>query len=113
LFHKFAHLLERLGRHVAVVQADQVDLAAVDAAFGVDLGEIGVLRVPNLAIYGHWAAVGRGLAELYLCIANTGAIFFSTADAAATNAIAAKNMIDASPYFLMSISPTFTSIARR
>ena len=44
LLDEFSGLLDRLRRRVGVVEADELDLAAVDAAFGVDLLEIGLLR---------------------------------------------------------------------
>jgi hypothetical protein len=44
LFDELACLLDRLGRRVRVIEADELDLAAVDSAFGVDLLEIGLLR---------------------------------------------------------------------
>src|SRR6516225_235645 len=73
-FHQSAHLLQRLGRHVSIVEADQVDLAPVNAAFGINLGEIGLLRMPNLAVHGERPAVRHGLADLYLSITDAGII---------------------------------------
>src|SRR2546430_7949344 len=44
---QLAHLLHRLGRRVTVVIGDEVDLTAVDAAFGVHFLEVGVDRLSN------------------------------------------------------------------
>ena len=41
---QLARLLDRLRRAVGVVIGDEIDLAAVDAALGIDLVEIGCLR---------------------------------------------------------------------
>ncbi len=46
LLDQFAGLLDRLRRRIGVVERDEFDLAAVDAAFGIDLLEIGLLRPP-------------------------------------------------------------------
>jgi hypothetical protein len=50
LLDQLARLLDRLGRVVAVVERDEVDLAAVDAAFGVDLVEVGADRLADRAV---------------------------------------------------------------
>ena len=41
------HLLDRLGRAVGVVDADEIELAAVDPALLVDHLEVGGLRAPD------------------------------------------------------------------
>jgi hypothetical protein len=53
-----AGLLDGLGRAVAVVETDEIDLAAVDAARFVDHPEICDLRSADHAIGGSCAAVG-------------------------------------------------------
>ena len=57
-------LLDRLRRHVAVVERDQVDLTAVDAALRVDHPEIGCLTLAENAKGGDRPAIGHGLADL-------------------------------------------------
>ena len=52
---QLARLLDGLRRAVAVVIGDEVDLAAVDAAFGVDLVEIGGLGLADRGIGGRTA----------------------------------------------------------
>jgi hypothetical protein len=64
LFHQLARLLHRLGRVVAVVQADEVDLAAVDAAFVVDLGEIGADGLADGAVGRRRARIRADAADL-------------------------------------------------
>ncbi len=51
LLHQATYLLQRLRRHVAVIEADQLHLAPVDAAFGVEHGEVGLLRPADLAVH--------------------------------------------------------------
>jgi len=61
------HLLRRQHRALRIVTAvfhDQLDLAAVDAAFGVDLVEIGRLRLADDAVGGRRSAVGHDAADL-------------------------------------------------
>jgi hypothetical protein len=72
------------------------DRSLKDAAFGIDLGEIGMLRPPELAIHGHGAAVRHGLADLYFCITDAGLYFFSAADACAKQLKATTNPADVS-----------------
>ena len=50
LLHQPAHLLHRLGRAVAVVVGDEVDLAPGDAALLVHHAEIGLLRAADHAV---------------------------------------------------------------
>src|SRR5258707_932055 len=66
LLDQAADLLHRLGRAVAVVQADQIELAAVDAALLVDHVEIGGLGFADGAVSRGRAAMGHGLADLDL-----------------------------------------------
>jgi len=58
-------LLHRLGRAVAVIERDQVDLAAVDAALLIDHLEEGGFRLADGAVGGSRTAVRHGLANLY------------------------------------------------
>ena len=66
LLDETADLLDRLRRAVAVVEADQIDLAAIDPALLVDHLEIGGLGAPDHAIGGSRAAIGHGLPDLDL-----------------------------------------------
>ena len=63
LLDQLAGLLDRLRRRVGVIEGDELDLAAVDAAFGVDLLEIGLLRPADDAEAGYRAAIGQRLAD--------------------------------------------------
>jgi len=64
LLDQFAGLLDRLGRRVGVVQTDEFDLAAVDAALVVEHLEIGGLGTRDGAVGRSRPAIGRGIAEL-------------------------------------------------
>jgi hypothetical protein len=66
LLDELAHHLDRLGRAVAVVQRDELDLAAADAARLVDRLEVGVDRPRDRGIGRGRAAVGIGVADLDL-----------------------------------------------
>ena len=72
---QLADLLDRLRRAVAVVIADEVDLAAVDAALGVDLLEIGFGGPADHAKGGRGSAVGHGAADLDFGIGRAGIVF--------------------------------------
>src|SRR5258706_6416395 len=48
--HQLAGLFDRLRRAVAVVVGNEVDLAAVDAAFGIDLPEVGIFGLSDHAV---------------------------------------------------------------
>ena len=72
---QLARLLDRLGRAVAVVVGDEVDLAAVDAAFGVDLLEIGRDRLADQAVGRGRTAIGIDVADLDLGVAGAGIVF--------------------------------------
>ena len=63
LLDEFSRLLDRLGRRVRIVEADELDLAAIDAAFGIDLLEIGLLRPADDAEAGCRAAIGQRLPD--------------------------------------------------
>src|SRR6267378_3160247 len=81
--HQLARLLDRLRRAVAVVVADEIDLAAVDAAFGVDLLEVGILGLADHAVGGGWSAVGHDVADLDFGVGGAGVIFLLGERAAA------------------------------
>ena len=89
LFDKAAHLLDCLRRTVAVVEADQVDLAAVDAAHVVDHLEIGGLGFADHPVGGGWSAIGHGLADLDFRIGDAGRVSARAEPALAANAAAA------------------------
>jgi hypothetical protein len=74
LLDELAHLLDGPGRAVSVVEADELDVAAVDAAVGIDLLEIGELRLAHGAERRHRAAVWMGLADLDLGIGDAWAV---------------------------------------
>ena len=75
LLDEFAYLLDGARRRVAVVEADQIDLAAVDAALIVDHFHIGLFGFPNGAVCRRRAAVGHGLADFYFFIGGAGVVF--------------------------------------
>src|SRR3989304_5461733 len=72
---ELARLLDGLGRAVAVVVGDERHLAAVDAALGVDLVEIGGERAADQAIGGGRTAVGVDVADLDRAVAGAGIVF--------------------------------------
>ena len=72
-----AHQFDGLRRTVAVVAADEVDLAAVDAALFIDGVEKGGLRLGNRAVGRSRAAIGIGVADLDLSVAGAGAVLAS------------------------------------
>ena len=74
LLDQLAHLFDGLRRAVAVVAADEVDLAAVDAALLVDHGEVGGLRLADGAVARSRAAVRHGVADLDLGVAGAGSV---------------------------------------
>ena len=74
-FHQLSRLLDRLRRAVAVVVGNEIDLAAVDAAFGIDLREIGRLGLADQAVGGQRPAVGHDVAELDFRVACAGIVF--------------------------------------
>jgi len=73
--HQLARLLNRFRRAEAVVVGNEIDLAAVDAAFGIDLGEIGRLGLADQAVGGQRPAVGHDVAELDFDVARTRIVF--------------------------------------
>ena len=75
VFDQPARLFDCLRRRVAVVVADERDLAAVDAALGVDLVEIGRERLADRAIGRSRPAVRHDVADPDLGIARAGIIF--------------------------------------
>ena len=74
-FDQLAGLLDGLRRAVGVVIADEVDLAAVDAALGVDLLEVGFFGLADHAIGGRRSAVGHDVADLDFGIGGAGVVF--------------------------------------
>jgi hypothetical protein len=67
-------LLEGVWRAVGVIQADEIDLAAIDPAQLVDHPEIGRLGATDHSIGGGRAAVGHGLADLDFSLRDPGRI---------------------------------------
>src|SRR5260370_17965347 len=74
LLDQLAHLLHRLGRAVAVVERDEVDLAAVDAALIVDHLEIGGLGPPDRPVGGGGTAIRPDVATLGFAFRHTRAL---------------------------------------
>ena len=74
LLDQLAHHLDGLRRAIAVVATDEVDLAAVDAALVVDHGEVGGLRLADGAVGRSRAAIGHGVADLDLGVADAGTV---------------------------------------
>src|SRR6185436_4071781 len=64
LFDELANLLHRLGRAIRVVDADEVDLSAVDSPFAVDLLEEGSLELSDGPVGRCRPAIGHGLPDL-------------------------------------------------
>ena len=60
---ELAGRLHRLGRIVGVVIGNEIDLAAPDAALGVDLVEIGRHHLADHAIGGSRTGIGHGIAD--------------------------------------------------
>src|SRR6202158_546430 len=73
--HQLARLLYGFRRTEGVVVADEGDLAAVDAAFGVDLVEIGCLGLPDHAIGGCRTAIRHDIADFDFGVARARIIF--------------------------------------
>ena len=81
--HELARLLDRLGRAIAVVIADEVDLAAVDAAGVVDHLEVGGLGLADHAVSGSGTAIRHDVADLDFGIGRAGIVFLLRERAAA------------------------------
>ena len=75
LLDEAAGLLDRLGRAVAVVERDEIDLAPVDAALVVDHGEIAGHLALDRAGRRDRARKGPGIAELDLGVGRAGIVF--------------------------------------
>ena len=71
---QLAHHFDGLRRAIAVVAADEVDLAAVDAALLIDHVEVGGLRLADGAVGRSRAAIGHSVAELDLGVAGAGSV---------------------------------------
>jgi len=65
-------VLDCLWRRVRIVEADELDLAAIDAALSVDLLEIGLLRPADDAEAGCRAAIGQRLPDADLVLVALG-----------------------------------------
>jgi hypothetical protein len=74
--HQLARLLHGLGWTVAIVVGNEVDLAAVDAALGVDLPEVSLLGLADHAVGGRRSAIGHDIADLDLGVGGAGIVFF-------------------------------------
>ena len=61
---QLAGLLDRLRRAVRIIIGDEVDLAAVDAAFGVNLVEVGGFGLSNRCLCGCGTRVRHDVADL-------------------------------------------------
>jgi hypothetical protein len=75
-FDELARLLDGLRRAVAVVIADKVDLAAVDAALGVDLAKLCSLGLSDLSIGRGRAAIGHDVPDFDFAVVRAGIVFF-------------------------------------
>ena len=75
LLDQSPHLLDRLGRAIGVIQADEIDFAAVYAALLVDHLEIGGLGATDHAIGGDRAAIGHGLPDLDFRVGDARGVF--------------------------------------
>ena len=74
-FHQLAGLLDRLRRAVGVVIGDEIDLAAVNAALGIDHLEKGFFGLADHAIGRRRPAIGHDIADLDFGIAGAGIVF--------------------------------------
>ena len=72
---QLARLLDGFWRAIAVVIGDEIDHAAVDAAFGVDLLEVGRDRLADEPVGRSRPAVGIDIADLDLFVGYPGAVF--------------------------------------
>src|SRR5215469_812149 len=72
-----AHLFDGLWRAVAVVAADEVDLASFDTALFVNHCEVGGLRLANDSVRRGRTAVGHRVADLYLGVARARSVLAS------------------------------------
>jgi hypothetical protein len=73
---QLARHFDGLRRAVAVIAADEVDLAAVHTALVVDHGEVGRLRFANGGVAGSRPAIGHYVANLDLRIGNSRTVLF-------------------------------------
>src|SRR5262249_20645662 len=60
---------------VAVVIGNEIDLAAVDAALGIDLVEKGLLGLADHAVSGGRTAIGHDVADLDFGVGGAGVVF--------------------------------------
>jgi len=75
LLYQPAHLLDSLWGAVAIVQADQIDLATVDSTLVVDHLEVGSFCLPDRAVRGCRPAVWLRLTDLDLSVGDARAVF--------------------------------------
>jgi hypothetical protein len=80
---QLARLLDGFRRAVAVVIADEIDLAAVDAALGIDLLEVGLCGLADHAVGRSGSAIWRDAANLDFGIGGAGVVFLLRERAAA------------------------------
>src|ERR1700678_1565292 len=66
LLDQTPRLLDSLGRAIAVVETNQIDLATVHSTLLVDHFEIGEVRLADHAVSRRWAAIGHRLPDLDL-----------------------------------------------
>src|SRR6185312_6299703 len=74
-FHQFARLFHCLGRVVAVVVRDEVDLAAIDAALVVDHFEVSGLGLADCPVGRGRSGVRHDVADLDFGVGGTGVVF--------------------------------------
>ena len=72
---QLARLLDRFRRTVGVVIGDEVDLAAIDSAFGIDFAEVGRFGPADYPLRRRRPAVRHDVADLYLGIGCAGIVF--------------------------------------
>ena len=75
LFDQLTNLFEGLRRAIAVVAADEVNFTPVNAAVLIDHGEIGGFRLADSAVARRRAAIGVGIAELDLGVADARSVW--------------------------------------
>ena len=75
LLDELSDHLDRLGRRVAVIEADELDLAAVDAALVIDHVPEGYDRLAIDAVGRGRSAIGTGVADLDLTVAGAVVVF--------------------------------------
>src|SRR5262249_54247954 len=79
LLNQLARHFDGLGRRIGVIVGDEIDLAAVDAALGVDHFVIARLTFPDRAVIRGGAAIGGGIADPDLVVGDAGTVLFGGA----------------------------------